>query len=282
MTRIADIAYRPRGRVSNGSIGAHSGTEVGGIGVFRDHARFLQYPDARRIDIRATIRDPSGETYVRRFEQRNSIDVYALIDLSASMGFVGSARKLDLIADLCAALAYSSTRIGDRFGVVCCDAVLRSDLLLPATRARGAAIAAAERVRSAECRNAGADGLIEAASLIAGRRKLVLLISDFRWPDELFTRLFGALSQHDLAPILVSDSAEDRDLPHWGLLELDDLETGRRRTVLMRPQLRRQWIERETRRRDAIRRFAIRHGRPPYVLSDRFDADKLSRHLLGM
>lgn len=279
MSRMPEIAYRPRGRVSGGAVGAHSGMDVGGVGVFRDHARFIQYPDARRIDIKATIRDPSGETFVRRFEQRNSIDVYALVDLSASMGFCGVARKLDLVADLCTALAYSATRIGDRFGLIACDEQRR--LLLPATRARGAAIQMADRLRAADCRTAGANGLKEAASLIAGRRKLVLLISDFRWPQRLFDDVFGSLAQHDLAPILVADSAEERDLPRWGLIELDDLEAARRRFVLMRPRLREQWIEREAARRAAIRRFALRHGRPPYVLSDRFDADRLSHHLFG-
>ncbi|MBG0810105.1 DUF58 domain-containing protein [Methylosinus sp. H3A] len=282
MAERLDIAYRPRGRVSNGSIGAHGGVDVGGIGVFRDHARFIQFPDARRIDIRATMRDPIGETHVRRFEQRNSIDVYALVDLSASMGFHGAARRLDIVADLCAALAFSATRIGDRFGLVACDETLRGDLLLPATRARGAAMEAAERMRGAQPRGASAQGLTEAAGLIAGRRKLVLLVSDFRWPAGFAARLFGMLAQHDLAPILIGDSAEERDLPRFGLVELDDLESGARRLVLMRPGLRRRWIAREAERRDALRRLALAHGRPPFVISDAFDADALSRHLLGL
>jgi uncharacterized protein (DUF58 family) len=282
MAERFDIAYRPRGRVSNGAIGAHGGVDVGGIGVFRDHARFIQYPDARRIDIRATMRDPTGETHVRRFEQRNSIDVYALVDLTASMGFNGATRRLDLVADLCAALAFSSTRIGDRFGLVAGDETLRNDLLLPATRARGAALASAERLRQATPRGASAQGLIEAAGLIAGRRKLVLLISDFRWPPDFAARLFGLLAQHDIAPILIADSAEERDLPHFGLVELDDLESGARRLVLMRPGLRRRWLAREAERRDALRRLALAHGRPPFVVSDAFDPDALSRHLLGL
>ncbi|HEY8063207.1 MAG TPA: DUF58 domain-containing protein [Methylosinus sp.] len=282
MAELLDIAYRPRGRVSNGSVGAHGGVDVGGIGVFRDHARFIQYPDARRIDIRATMRDPTGETHVRRFEQRNSIDVYALVDLSASMGFQGAARRLDLVADLCAALGYSATRVGDRFGLLACDATLRNDLLLPATRARGAARGAAERLRASTPRGASAQGLTEAAGSIAGRRKLVLLISDFRWPARFTAHLFGLLAQHDLAPILLVDSAEERDLPHFGLVELDDLESGARRLVLMRPALRRRWLAREAERRDALRRLALAHGRPPFVIRDAFDADALSRHLLGL
>jgi uncharacterized protein (DUF58 family) len=280
--RAADIAYRPRGRVPSGPAGAHRGVDVGGFGVFRDHASFIRYPDARRIDIRATLRDPMGETYVRRFEQRHAIDVYAIVDLSASMRFRGAARKLDLVADLVAALAFSTTRIGDRFGLLACDARLRTDLLLPATRARGAALETAERLRFVEARGASAAGFEDAANFLAGRRKLVLAISDFRWPEALVARVFRALGQHDLAPILVADSAEFHDLPSFGLVELDDLESGRRRMVLMRPTLRSQWVERETARRNALRRIALRHGRAPFVLSDAFDAESLSRHLSGM
>lgn len=282
MERPADIFYRPRGRVSAVCVGAHGGADVGGVGVFRDHARFIQYPDARRIDIRATLRDPAGETYVRRFEQRNAIDVYALVDMSASMGFRGAARKLDLVADLCVALAYSATGNGDRFGLIACGAHMRGEWSLPATRSRGAAAAAAERLRSAQPSGASAQGLMEAASLLAGRRKLVLLLSDFRWPAPFATQLFGALARHDLAPVLSCDSAEDEDLPRFGLVELADLESGEKRMIVMRPQLRRRWREREAARRAALRRLALRYGRPPFPLGDVFDADALSRHLLGM
>ena len=162
-----------------------------------------------------------------------------------------------------------------------CDDRLRKDLLLPATRARGAAIEAAERLRDARASGRSADGLVEAAGLLAGRRKLVLLLSDFHWPQALFRRVFGALAQHDLAPILVADSAEESDLPRFGLVELGDLESGRRRLVLMRPQLRRSWIAREEARRAELRRFALRYGRPPYLLRDSLDAASLSRHLSG-
>jgi uncharacterized protein (DUF58 family) len=282
MSGLAEIAYRPRGRIRGASVGAHRGIAVGGVGVFRDHAPLLRCPDARRIDIRATLRDPFGEIYVRRFEQRASIDLYALVDLSASMGFSGVARRLDLVADLCEALAVSATRIGDRFGLLAADEALRPELRLPATRARGAALEAASRLRFAECSGASARGLLAAASLVAGRSKLILLLSDFRWPPELLAHVFGALAGHDLAPILLADSAEDEELPSFGLVELADLETGRRRIALMRPELKRRWIAREGARRDELRRLALRHGRPPFVLRDRFDADRLSRHLYGL
>ena len=115
MKTPADIIYHPRGRFRSNHVGAHGSSEVGGFGVFRDQASFLSYPDARRIDLRATLRDPFGETYVRRFEQRNAIEVYAIVDLSASMGFVGAVDRFEIACEICSALAFSVTRIGDRF-----------------------------------------------------------------------------------------------------------------------------------------------------------------------
>jgi hypothetical protein len=77
------------------------------------------------------------------------------------------------------------------------------------------------------------------------------------------------------------DVDEDSDLPRFGLVELDDLESGRRRILVMRPKLRRSWIAREEARRAELRRIALRYGRPPFVLRGSFDAASLSRHLSG-
>ncbi|WP_244505508.1 hypothetical protein [Methyloceanibacter stevinii] len=43
-----------------------------------------------------SLRDPFGNLYAKRFSQRSAITVYALVDLSASMGFLGQARIIDV------------------------------------------------------------------------------------------------------------------------------------------------------------------------------------------
>lgn len=280
MNTPADIAYRPRGRFAAHRVGAHSSSEVGGFGVFRDQAPFLRHPDARRIDIRATLRDPFGETHVRRFEQRRSVDVYALVDLSASMRFCGAANKLELVSRLCASLAYAATRIGDRFGLIGCDRAIRKDVFIPATRARATALRAADGLRVARCAGESARGLLEAAAFLGASRKIVLLISDFRWPAGLTERIFEAFAHHDTIPVVVADSIEETP-PRWGLMELIDLETGRRRLMVMRPQLQSRWVEREAMRRKAIQRLAARYTRAPYFLRDSFDPVDLTRHLMA-
>lgn len=276
----ADIIYLPRWRPDGHRVGVHRGRDAGGLGTFRDQVSFLRLPDARRIDLRASLRDPFEGVFVRRFEARSPVETYALVDLSASMRFRGRADRRELAGTFCTTLARSATRIGDGFGLIACDNTLRDDLTLPATRHRAAAQAAAARLSEATCEGRGAEGLLEAARCLAGRPKLIFLVSDFRWPEALIEQVFLALALHDVTPVLLADSSEDEGLPNWGLVELDDLEGAGRRLVFLRPSLRRRWIAREAGRVERLRRICAPFARPPFRLADRFDAEALSRHLM--
>lgn len=278
MNGIVDILYRPRGRFAANHVGAHTSSEVGGFGVFRDQAPFMRYPDARRIDVRATLRDPFGATYVRRFEQRVAIDVYALVDLSASMGFVGAVDRFRIAVGLCAALAYSTTRVGDRFGLFACDEAIIERATLPPTRSRRAALDAVERLGAETPRGSSATGVLDAAVALGATRKLVFLISDFRWPERQIEQAFDALALHDVAPIVLVDSVESA-LPKWGVLELRDSESGRRQTLLMRPALQRRWIDAEQARRRHLARLSALRSRAPIFIQDSFDPVDLSIRL---
>lgn len=277
----ADIVYLPRWRARGNRVGAHRGRDAGGPGTFKDQVSFLRLPDARRLDLRATLRDPFENTYVRRFEARTAVEVWALVDLSASMRFRGTADRMALAGALCASLAASATRIGDGFGLLACDAAIREDLFLPATRSRAGAALAAGRLAEAVPAGTSAAGLLAAAARIAGRPKMVFLVSDFRWPPALVEQVFASLAFHDVVPVILADPAEAEALPEWGLVELEDLEGAGTRLVLMRPALRRRWIARESERLARLSRLARRHGRAPFRLAERFDPAALSRHLLG-
>lgn len=280
MMAPVDILYRPRGRFRSNLVGAHASSEVGGFGVFRDQAPFLRHPDARRIDVRATLRDPFGATYVRRFEQRSAVEVYVLLDLSASMSFVGSVDRFAVACDLCASLAVSATRIGDRFGLIGAASAPMRPLVFSATRSRSAALHAVEHIRRDGPRGAGAEGLMGAAPLLGATRKLLILISDFRWPDDHIRDVFDSLALHDVAPLVLVDSRETRP-PLWGLLEVVDSETRDRRLLLMRPALRRRWIEEEQARRRRIAQHAATRARAPIVIEDAFCATTLSQQLMA-
>lgn len=276
-----EIAYRPAWRPSSASIGAHRSRFASGLGTFRDTVPLMRQPDPRRIDLRQTIKHPRRELQVRRFEQRSAITVCAVVDISGSMAFSGRARKMDNAVALCTGLSRYARRVGDAFGLVACDAHARPEFTLPASRRRGLEEEIMSRLARHRPSGIGGRGLVEAAGLLAGRRKLVFLISDFRMPIADVEAVMEALANHDVVPLVLEDSLESEGLPRWGLVELADLETGRRRLTFLRPALHDALrAESEARRLELGRVFA-RSARRPFYVRDRLNAEKLAEHLLG-
>lgn len=275
------LPYRLRWRPSGVLIGAHSGLGEGSGGEFRRHVPLLRHPDPRRIDLRMTFRDPLGELHVRQFAKRSEIAVVAIVDLSGSMGFEGRVRRMFAVAELCATLAASAYRMGDRFGLIGCDAAVRDDILIPATQRRGLEIEVFQRLVHAQPRGASVRGLLAAVDRLPARRSLVFLISDFLMPIAQINDALDALWRHDVVPVVVSDRGEEHDLPAWGLVELQDLETGRRRLAVMRPALREAWRRIGRARRAALDRLFERRGRAAFHLVDRLDADALTEYLVS-
>jgi uncharacterized protein (DUF58 family) len=276
-----DLPYRLDWRAAGVRIGAHRGKVVGTGGLFRDFDTLMRSPDPRRIDLRMSMRDPHETLYIRRFEQKTAITVYALVDLSASMSFAGSVAKMQVVADLCATLAASTRRIGDAFGLIGCNEHIVPQFFLPATRSRGSEADMVEGLRNYVPVGRSAEGLIEGASYLAGRRKLVFVLSDFYMPLATIERLFEALSQHDVVPIVLKDRRETSDLPRYGLVSLTDLETGRRRLLAMRPGLREKWRSDAEAQMRALNALAMRYGRQAFEILGPVNWDRLSAYLMG-
>lgn len=279
MQPLAEIAYRLAWRSSSVRSGAHRSRIAGSGGVFRDHASLLDLPDPRRIDIRLSARDPFGRVFVRRFEQLSEVTVVAIVDISASMGFRGVAHKQMLAADIVSALAASARRIGDPFGVLACGDVVSEPLSSTPTRARRGESAMREALGSHLPLAKSTQGIREAAARLAGRRKVVFLISDFQMSRKDIEEIFELLASHDVVPILLSDSAEIGQLPEWGLLQLHDLETGSTRLVVMRPSLKRDWQRRARAHRAELNEVASREGREIFEVRDEIDWDGFSAYL---
>ncbi|WP_395697022.1 DUF58 domain-containing protein [Methylocella sp.] len=274
------IAYRPRFRPRGGMPGAHLSRDAGGLGYFRDHAPFAERPEPRHIDLRATLKDPFGRLQVRRYEPPGSIDVYALVDLSASLGFSGFGQPFALARRLCVELARAAGRYGDAFGVAGADARPRPDFHIRATRRRGLELEVGALFDAFSPRGAGSEGLEAAAASLAGRRKLVFLLSDFQFPLDRVDALMEALAGHDVIPVVLRDSASEDGLPNFGLIALRDLETGAEQVVFMRPSLRRRWLEEARAREIELDRLFLRRGRAAVRVTDRLDVEDLSRALL--
>lgn len=275
-----DLPYRLFGRARGFAPGAHRAVGAGLNGAFLRHGSILEMPDARRIDMRASITDPFGNLKVRRFENRARIDVFVVLDLSGSMAFARSETE-DPIADFCGTVAHAALRSQDRFGMIAAGPEARTDFALRATRRAGLPDEVWRRISHDAGSGRGVAGLLDMLDELPQRRSLVFVVSDFLLPEARIEELLARLWRHDVAPIVVRSSAIEARLPRFGLVETRDLETGRRRTVLMRRSLREAWLGRARERRAALDRLFRRYGRPGFDLVDRFDADGFADHLLS-
>ncbi|MDQ0346006.1 DUF58 domain-containing protein [Ancylobacter vacuolatus] len=275
---LRPLPYRLRWRPEGIFPGAHPGRGEGSEGEFRRHVSLLRQPDPRRIDLRVSLRDPHGELHVRQFAPRRSVPVATLVDLSGSMRF-GEA-VAGRVAELCALLALSAVRSGDNFVLFGCDAGVNEAASLPLSRRRGLEEEVRQCLIAAQPRGTGASGLFEAAERLPGRRSLVFLVSDFLMPAAEIERLLDALWRHDVIPVVVRDGALEEGLPHWGLIELGDLETGAARLVFMRPGLRARWLRAARERQEALAALFSRRGLRPVDLKDALDTDALAQRLM--
>lgn len=280
MARIRELHYRIAG-AATGLFPGHHRSRSGDTGFeFRGHAALQDAPDVRRLDLHASLRDPFGGWIVRLHSERKSIPVAMVADLSASMGFEGAQRKLDVLADFTESLAWSAWRTGDSFGFVGCDERVRTDFAQPQTRIRGAGMALAQRLRTLQPQGRSAAGLREAHRHLPRQRALVFLVSDFHLPLAGLEAVFDSLAAHDVVPVVLWQPVEFALGAARGLAQVREPESGAVRWLWWRPALRERWRAAHDARRDALLRAFRARRLAPLFIEGAFDADAVTRHFL--
>ncbi|MEY4729667.1 MAG: hypothetical protein RL020_825 [Pseudomonadota bacterium] len=279
---FGEFNYRVNAKAGGHFPGHHRSVQPGGAFEFRGHVPLLARPDPRRLDINVSLRDPFGGWVVRDFQQRSSVPVYVIGDISASMGFASAGgRKLDVLADILSSTAYSAHRTGDRFGFVACDTQVREDFFQPPSHSRGAGAAVEKSLRSLNPQGKNANGLLDAHKYLARQRALIFLVSDFHFPIPLLDDIMQSLSQHQVIPIVLWDEAEYKNLPNYGFATLRDSESGKQRSVWMRPKLRERIQTHFTQHRAAMEQIFLQRQSPALFLHGDFAPDMLTQYFFS-
>jgi uncharacterized protein (DUF58 family) len=278
---LREFHYKIDWRAKSHLPGHHRSTQSGGGLEFRGNVPLLASPDPRRLDIRASLSDPFEQWFVRSFRQRSQVPVYLIADLSASLGFYGERRKLDVFADVTESVAYSVHRTGDRFSFIGCDEILRADFILPPTHALGAGLEIAHRLRNLVPTGTSASGLLEAWRYLTKQRSLIFLVSDFHCGEELLASVMQSLSGHRVCPIVLWDRAEFERLPRFGLVSVRDSESGRKRTLLLRPSFHERLRDAFAARRAWLYRFFAHYDTQALFMEDGFNADRITQYFFA-
>lgn len=282
--------YQVNWRSRSYHAGDHRGQQ-GGLGEeFRGNVPLVDYPDARRIDISQTVRDPHEQVHVRLFNQKNATPLYAVCDLSGSMQFNGQFNKMALMAEIVASIAYSAHQVNDTFGFIGFDAIVREDWLIPSSYRMQDAYALTQRLQhyqpaaasplpnSSANSATSADGLLEVSHYLGKARGMVFLISDFHLPLATIEAALNTLSQHHVIPVVLWDMEEYRALPDFGFSTIIDPESGQQRMLFFRPALKVRFEVLFAERKAALESLFLRYDAPPYFVENGFDATALSAY----
>lgn len=276
--RASLLHYRVRWKPAGTHPGASGGVQAGNGDQLRALVQLRDHPDPRRLDLRATLRDPLERLWVRDFHLNTALKLVVLMDLSASMGYVGQVHRMDVARDIAAHLALAAWKSGDAFGLFGANETPRRDALLPPRVNRGAWLWVHKHFSQVQPSGSSAAGMHALVSQLPKRRALVCVISDFRWPEGQLEKLLKSLAHHDVVPIVLQDPAEVEALPERGVAILRDMENGHNRFVWMRPGLARAVADARARHLEGIQRVCRATGRKPFLVKGEFDPLALTCH----
>lgn len=195
-----------------------------GRGMSFSEVRQYQFgDDVRAIDWNVTAR--TGEAYIKIFEEEREQTLLLLADLSGSTFFGAQGPdKRELIAEICAVLAFSAEANNDKVGLLLfADKPL---LYIPPKKGRQHVLRIVRELLQTEGEGLGTDlaGALRFARNVLKQRSVCVLLSDFQAAD--YEKSIAVMARrHELIGIHCWDALE-RDLPDLGPIRWRDAESG--------------------------------------------------------
>jgi uncharacterized protein (DUF58 family) len=199
--------------------------------VFR--GRGMEFDEVREYDPQDDIRDIDwnvtarmGHPYTKKFVEERELTVMFLVDASSS-GHYGTRTKTksELIAEICALLAFSAVKNHDRIGlIIFSDQV---EKFIPPKKGKQHVLRVVKEILSFMPRHRLTDINVALKTLsdVVTKRSTVFLFSDFI-ADNYEKLLKIAFKKHDLVAVVVEDPTEKAFPALRGSVELEDAETG--------------------------------------------------------
>ncbi len=223
LAQIQKIEIRTRNVVSEIFSGEYHSSFKGQGLEFAEVREYQSGDNYRDIDWNVSAR--LGMPYVKKYQETRELNVFFIVDISASQNFGTRVMlKKERLAEIIALLSFSALSNNDKVGMIMYTSQLEK--YLPARKGRNKALEILRDVLYLEPKHPGTSltGAFTFANLILKKRSVVFILSDFL--DENYRKPLQLLAQkHDVIAVQVLDEAE-LELPSAGVLNLYDPETG--------------------------------------------------------
>ncbi|MFB6258995.1 MAG: DUF58 domain-containing protein [Flavobacteriales bacterium] len=228
LQKVRRIEIRSRGvsdRIFSGEY--HSAFKGRGM-AFSEVREYIPGDEVRTIDWNVTAR--YGTPFVKVFEEERELTSMLLVDLSASESFGTRIKtKRELIAELCAVLAFSAIKNNDKVGVLLFTD--RVERFIPPKKGRSHILRIIRDLIEFEPQGQGTDigEALRYLNRIVKKRSICFLISDLQ-AQGTEKPLRIASQRHDMVALYTRDPREE-ELPAMGWVTFEDPESGQEKTL---------------------------------------------------
>lgn len=195
---------------------------------FREVREYYAGDDVRFIDWNVSAR--FSHPFTKVFEEERELTVYLLLDISASNLFgTVNGRKRDVLTEIGAVLTFSAINNNDKVG-----AIFFSDKIekyIPPKKGRQHALYIVRQLLTAEPagKNTNMEEAIKFFNKASHQKSIAFLLSDF--VDAVYENDLKVIGgRHDVIGLRIYDKM-DMQLPDAGLMQVEDLETGKKQWV---------------------------------------------------
>ncbi len=229
LKKVRQIDIRLRRKVHHLFSGQYRSAFKGQGMVFSDFREYVPGDDVRAISWNVTAK--MSRPIVKTFEEDRETQILLLVDASSSLNFgVGKQSKSEVVNLLTALVAFCAQKNQDAVGLLLFAGDVQ--LYLPPKRGSHHVFRIIKEVcnRKKQASQAGFHESLGFLHKVLNRRSHIFLFSDFLWPFSFEHALRKLGNRHDVVSVIVSDLFE-REIPPLGLVDVEDLETGKNRTL---------------------------------------------------
>jgi len=222
LSQIKKLEIQTKDLVEGVESGAYNSKYRGGGIEFSEVREYIPGDDVKRIDWNVSARH--NALYVKEFVEENELNIYLILDLSASTNFGFTKSKLDLGFEVAVSLMFLALKNNDRLGLGIFTNQLEK--FIPSKKGKRQLLKIIKELIEYKPKSKETD-ILKSLSALKNklkRKSTIYIISDFLSEDYQKPLKFLKL-HHEVILINISDIKE-KEIPEIGYAYIEDAETG--------------------------------------------------------
>ena len=222
LRKIKNLDIPTKNLVESIESGAYNSKFRGGGIEFSEVREYVPGDDVKRIDWSVSARHNS--LFVKEFVEEKELNVYIILDLSASNNFGLVKSKLDLSFEVVVSLMFLALRNNDKIGL----GIFTDDLekFIPSKKGKKQVIRILKQLIEFEPKSKKTD-IMKSLSTLNNklkRKSVIYIISDFI--SDSYDKPLKFLNLHHRVTLINISDIREKEIPEIGYAHLEDAETG--------------------------------------------------------